>query len=171
MARRHQRFVRPPKKTKQWIGASIDTVVTVPSTLATVVAVYDAAILGLRPFTILRTHLVLSFRSDQSATAEFPFGIYGETIVTDTAAALGTTAVPNPGDEPEGDWYIYQPLQAEFLLKSAVGFEANAMQTVVVDSKAMRKVGPDDSLMAIFKMVSSVGGQLLVQGRQLIQLH
>ena len=75
MARRvsRARFIRPAPRTKMWIGDNVGTTVLTAAT-NTLVAGLNAAALLLRPFTILRTRIVIQYRSDQQAVTELPFG-------------------------------------------------------------------------------------------------
>ena len=165
-----RRFVRPAPKTKIWIGAGIAEV-TLVSNAEALVAVYSAAILAFRPFTILRTRLEINFRSDQVGSTEVPTGVYGEIIVKETATGIGVTALPGTITDPEADWYVYQGMTCAFEVVTAAGFMTPAGSSWTVDSKAMRKVGPTDDLAACFQMRNVGGGLLNVEGRQLIQLH
>jgi len=175
MARRRgsSRFIRPSPKTKMWIGGGVGlTVITASSEVA--VAALSAGALLLRPFTILRTRLLIAFGSDQAAAGESPEGTYGEIVVTDSAAAIGTTAIPDPSStdgNPEADWYVVQECVSRFDFLSSVGFQSNGIQQYIVDSKAMRKVGPDDDVVSKFSETGGFGARLWVRGRQLIQLH
>ncbi len=172
MARR-TRFIRPPPRTKMWIGAGVGST-TVAANAKQVIETYTAGALALRPFTILRTRMFVNIESDQSTASERPQGDYGRIIVTDTAAALGSTAVPDPSctdGDPEADWFVYQSTMLSHLLKTAVGYTAPTGNMFHIDSKAMRKVGPDDDLVAMFSETGGVGCILVTRGRQLIQLH
>ena len=148
MAGRRSRFVRPAPRTKMWIGSGVgDT--TVGSATTVLVSTLSAGALLLRPFTILRTRMVLGFRSDQIVTSEHPVGLFGKIVITEAAAAIGITAIPNPSGisgDPEADWFVWQALQASIERASDVGITGGGQQIFVVDSKAMRKVGPDDDV-------------------------
>ncbi len=164
-------FVRPAAKTKVWIRSSLAATVVVPGNQ--LLTVLSAGALLLRPFTIMRTRLVISFLSDQVAASEFAQAVYGRIVVTDSAAAQGTSAVPSPTDEAEASWLVYQPLFQNFLFGTGVGFTELAGQNSfwTVDSKAMRKVGIDDDLVGMLNVGSSVGNEIAIEGRTLIQLH
>ena len=108
MARRH-RFVRPAPKTKQWIGFGVGST-TLAGSSDTLVATYSAAALLLRPFMILRTRALFTYESDQAAVSERPIASVGAIIVTDTAAALGITVVPDPSGitgDANSDWFLW----------------------------------------------------------------
>ncbi len=173
MARRSRsRFVRPNPRTKMWIGAGVgqDTIVSATKTL---ISTLSAGALLLRPFTILRTRQLIFYSSDQITAIEGPFGSYGKIVVTDTAAAIGVTAVPNPdttAGDPDADWFVHESFASRFTFASAVGIMDIGYVTTV-DSKAMRKVGPDDNVVSMFTQIPTVGALLITQGRMLIQLH
>ena len=138
------------------------------------ISTFSAGALLLRPFTILRTRQLIGFASDQVATQERPQGDLGEMVVTETAAALGTTAIPDPSasdGDPDADWFVHQPCLENFEFSDATGWQFGALQQYVVDSKAMRKVGPDDDIVTVFSEVAGFGAHLWMRGRRLIQLH
>jgi len=173
MARRSAaRFVRPAPRTKIWIGFGVG-ITSIVASADQVIGVLSAGALALRPFTILRTHMVLGFASDQSIATERPQGTFGAIVVTETAAAIGTTAIPDPSTtdgDPDADWFLMQECMATLIFKDATGIETY-MQQYIVDSKAKRKVGPQDDVVQIFSETVGVGANLITRGRQLIQLH
>ena len=173
MARRRSRFVRPAPRTKMWIGAGVGST-TVAGAVKALVSTLTAGALLLRPFTILRTRQLILLTSDQEAVDETVICSYGKIIVTDTAAALGITALPNPSGisgDPEADWFVWQAMSVQFRFASGVGFDANAGEHFVIDSKAMRKVGPDDDVATLIDNETTSGLNITTNGRMLIQLH
>ena len=173
MARRSRtRFVRPPERTKMWIGSGIGTT-TLAASQKVLLSTLSAGAKLLRPFTILRTRMILSFATDQTGAIELPQGEYGKIVVTDTAASVGVTAVPNPSStngDSEADWFVYQSVAAQILFGSNVGLTL-ADHQYIIDSKAMRKVGPDDDICGVFTETAGYGARLVTRGRMLIQLH
>ena len=173
MARRRQRFIRPAPRTKMWIGAGVG-LQTLTGNTATLISTLSAGALLLRPFTILRSHIWLWMATDQEASDETHVASFGKIIVTDTAAAAGVGSIPNPSGisgNPEADWYVWQAMGGRFVIDSAAGFNGASGWRYVVDSKAMRKVGPDDDLATVVDMETSPGAFLISNGRTLIQLH
>ncbi len=174
MARRHARvFTRPAPRTKMWIGNGLGRTVIVGGA-KTFIAQLGTLALSVRPFTILRTRLVIGWTSDQEAADEGPFGEYGQTIVTENASGVGVTALPDPSSvsgDPENDWFVHQPVVAQLAIIGAISAATLMSQIMTVDSKAMRKVGIDDQVVDMFTEDGGVGGLLWVMGRQLIQLH
>ena len=177
MARRGRRFVRPQPRTKMWIGAGVGSE-SVAGNSKVLSSSLSAAALLLRPFTVLRTHLMLHVRSDQFTAIETTIASYGQMIVTDTAAALGVTAVPDPSGidgDPEADWFLWQSLMNTFFIDvngaDGIGVDGALGVLYEVDSKAMRKVGPDDNLVSVIASNTATGFDISSQGRRLIQLH
>ena len=172
MARRSTRgrFVRPAPKTKIWVGAGIAQF-AVATNGKTLITSLNAGALALRPFTILRTRLLVTLDSDQIVASENPTGAYGEIVVKEIATGIGVTAVPGPLTDPDADWYIYQGMTARLRFVTAAGFESNSGAHWEIDSKAMRKVGPTDDVAVCFEMRNVGGGTMNLEGRQLIQLH
>ncbi len=117
--------------------------------------------------------MLISWTTDQEAADEGPFGVYGEIVVTEQAAAIGVTAIPDPSDQvdPDADWFVYQPVWTQFVTTAGGGISLSSPNNWTVDSKAMRKVGPDDQQLGMFSEDSGVGGFLTTYGRFLLQLH
>ena len=167
MARRHTRFVRPPARTKMWIGSGVGSTTLVGNAVQ-LISLLSAGALLLRPFTILRTRMDLHLASDQSAVSERPIVSYGEIVVTDTASAIGATAILDPSGisgNPEADWYVWQAMVVELNFLSSIAFQTPAGVRYTIDSKAMRKVGPDDDAVSMMSLDGADGAQLVTNGR------
>ena len=120
---------------------------------------------------MVRTHLVVHITSDQIGADEQQFAAVGFCVVSDQAAAIGVTAVPTPVTDQGSDlWYFHQWAIAEFAFVTGVGFDANAGMTYHFDSKAMRKVNDDESVLLITEL-SALGQGLSITtvGRFLIK--
>jgi len=179
MARSHRttRFTRPQPRTKMWIGAGVGNT-AIGASAKVLVSTLSAGALLLRPFTILRTHMELNIFSDQAIAIENNIASYGRIVVTSTAAAIGVTAVPDPSaisGDPEADWYLWSTLTNQFFIDingtDGIGVDGSNGSRYLVDSKAMRKVGPDDQLVSVVSNDTAVGFSFVSQGRMLIQLH
>ena len=175
MARRRgapRGFVRPPKKTVLWIdNHSISAPSTIAANVSLLFSQLSATGLALRPFTIMRNRGFVWMATDQATNSEEPFGVYGEIVVTESASAIGITAIPTPMTETNASWVTWAPMVAAMRFSTAAAF-ANMGQHFEVDSKAMRKVGIDDDLVGIVQNGSSSHGlQFLAMMRTLIQLH
>ncbi len=126
-----------------------------------------------RPFTIVRTHMVIQVVSDQLIATELGIAAYGLCVVTDQAEAIGVTAIPTPVTDAKSDaWFLHQWLVANFNFVSGAGFESNAGQTWTLDSKAMRKVSEDEDLVGVIESSAISDGVIVTaMGRLLIKEH
>jgi len=122
---------------------------------------------------VMRTHLAIWYRSDQSAASEFTQAAFGMQVVTDSASGAGIASVPTPITDSDSDFFVYQPLHQEILFKDATGFglEQGAGSAWIVDSKAMRKVGINDDIAMTLEVRSAVGSAIAIEGRMLVKLH
>jgi len=173
MARRISRtpFVRGKPRSNVWIGLGLARV-TVAAATPTLLATLNAGALGLRPFTVVRTHLLFQVISDQVAASEIIQGALGMQVVTETAAAAGVASLPTPLTETDADFFVYQPWFNALTILSAVGFEESTGQGAswTVDSKSMRKVGTDDDV-AVTIENRALGYDVSLEGRMLVKLH
>ena len=172
MARKRS-FVRLAANTKMWVGIGAGSEQVDASTVE-LLTESNASLLALRPFTILRTHILLHYRSDQQAAAEFAFGTYALLVVTEQAATAGIASIPNPSSlsgDPDAAWFAIQPVAAFFQFISGTGFANDAGAQYLLDSKAMRKVGNNDTIVSVFTQGAAVGGNIFENGRMLIKLH
>jgi len=160
-----------------WIGSGVGSTFLGGNTKV-LVSTLSAGSLLLRPFTILRTHLEVTIRSDQSTAIETIIAALGSIVVTDTAAAIGVTAVPDPSTisgDPEADWFLWTPLLKTFFIDingtDGIGMSGDSQTHYMLDSKAMRKVGPDDNIVTVMSSDAAPGADVITNGRRLIQLH
>jgi len=163
--------VRPAPKTKQWIGVNI-VANNIAASTNVLIGVLSAGALLLRPFTILRSRFVIEWASDQVVASEFPSGALGFTIVSDEALAAGIASIPKPMANADSDWFVHQGMITSFAFGSGVGFVGSTFgREYTIDSKAMRKVGPNDSLAGVVENLTAFGADITAVGRMLIQLH
>jgi len=141
------RSVRPARKIdfKQWtvaFGASQDVTAT-----GTFIA--SGILAFLEPATILRIRgiasaafLVTGLTADDEASVLLGVGVFS----TD-AVALGATALPGPGIDPDYPWLWVGEFNMYTINASTA--EPLVIQSMVVDTKAMRKVKPNESLVMV----------------------
>ncbi len=178
MPRRRGSFVSvggrtAPRRETLWAGGPDETSVTAVAASGTdLQSLSNAALLALRPFTLVRVRGILYIRSDQTANTETPFGAFGICIVTDQAAAIGITAIPTPITDQSSDiWHTYQFGVAGLQVSSAVGLIAEGRH-FEFDSKAMRKVEDGFTIASVFENGSSSDGLSYVAiFRMLLKLH
>jgi len=162
-------MVAARKRTSQWLNLVINEVAVAANTKLLVVTL-GAQALALRPFTIVRTHLRYTWLTDQVAAFENPLGALGMIVVSDTAAAVGVTAVPDTIANADGNWYLWEPLVYDMIFASG-GF-ACPLVANAVDSKAMRKVGADEDVaVVVVNSNASHGARFSAVGRFLVKLH
>jgi len=102
--------------------------------------------------TILRTRIRLAVSSDQVSSKEFMIGAFGMIVVTDTALAVGLSAIPGPADDGGDDgWFVHQPIVQDTLSNS------QGEHVYDIDSKAMRKI-EDGFVIAIMVENSALAG-------------
>ncbi len=171
MAHRRSRLVRPAPRSNVWVGAGLNA--TVITGVRTLLQTLNAAALAVRPFTIVRTHLSISYNSDQVAATETTQAVFAMQVVTESAAAGGVTTVPTGISETDGDFFVYKPLFSGIELVTAIGFVEPRGDSVLhlVDSKAMRKVAINDDVVQTLELRNFLGVEIAIEGRMLIKLH
>jgi len=153
--------IRPPPRTKMWIGTGTLSTTLVGSS-SQLLGSLNAAALALRPFTILRTRMGLWFESDQAAVSERPIGFYSKQVVSDQQIAAGITSLPDPLNEPDADYFESQALSASFIFLSSIGFHPQSQTYYEQDVKAMRKVGPNQDIasVSVLSTASETAGRM-----------
>ena len=170
MARRFtQRPRSGPKRSMVWLNVSLGRQVAIALN-DFLLGSLNAAALALRPFTVVRTHLVVGINSDQTSASEDPLGAVGFIVSPDKSVALGVTAIPMPLTQADADFFVYQVMANKFVFVSGIGIVARYDMQYIVDSKAMRKVGNDDDIAIVWEDQSAVGSEILVMGRMLIKV-
>ena len=169
--RRGSRFVRPAPRSMVWVGTGLS--VSTTTTAATLLSSLNAAALGLRPFTVVRTRMGITLLSDQEAAGESSQGALGMVVVSDSAAAAGVASVPTPLTEVNTDFFVYKPLFHVYAHDTNVGFQHIVGDASVhwVDSKAMRKVDLDDNIVIVYEQRTQIGSLIAIEGRMLVKLH
>ena len=164
MARRFTgpRVVRGKRRMTQWTA-------TVPeatfSALGAAAAVIDSTFVTdvNNPETIVRVRGLLSVMSDQIAASERPFGAFGMAVVSDQAVAAGVASVPTPYQEADSDfWFVHQFFAGAVQFASSVGLwgGSSVITQYVIESKAMRKVSPDQTVIAVLDNGNTSDGLL-----------
>ena len=112
------------------------------------------------PATILRIrgNVILAFTQDVVIGDEMNL-TFGMAVVSSDAFTAGAGSMPDPAGEPEFPWLWWsdtflrqeRPVATD---SSAWGLSA---QRIEIDSKAMRKVKPGESLAMVFQTSASVG--------------
>jgi len=140
------------------------------ATGGTIIASANAALLALRPFTIIRQYYELLLVSDQAAAIEKHGIAFGVCVVSDQASAIGVTAVPTPETDAGSDlWMLHTYM---FGQESNLTDRSQPARHLKVESKAMRRVVDDQDFLVVAEFVNIGGGSILSSaGRVLIKIH
>jgi len=173
MARRLARtFSRGPRSATDWTASPPITAFT---TLSATSAILDLTFVPLSGGeTVLRTRGIFTYMSDQAAANENVMGAVGIGVVSAQAESVGITAIPHPAtDASWGGWLFHSFFATRVQFVSAVGVLSGASfaQEIVIDSKAMRKVGDDYRLVMVVENTSNKGMQYGLQLRILSKIH
>ena len=170
MARRFSSHpVRSTKRTSVWLSVNLGTSTLTASTLS-LIGSLNAAALALRPFTIVRTRMDVVYASDQQSASETTFGAMGIIVASDKAVALGSSAVPGPIAQADGNWFQYQGLADVMRFGTNVGFQSVGHH-YEIDSSAMRKVTVDEDIAIMAEQSAALGATIVIMGRMLVKLH
>ena len=109
--------------------------------------------------TVVRTRGTLWVQSDQVVASEEPFGALGFMVVKDAARVAGVASLPTPITEEFDDgFFVHQFWQAglTFVQQDASGVTiGNYWSRYDFDSKAMRKITEDDSMVVTLENASA----------------
>jgi len=160
------------RRESMWISLFETATGLAAASTAALFAGYTAAVLSLRPFTIIRTRGIFQINSDQQAVGELYHAGLAMSIVSDQALAIGVTAVPTPMTDRSSDlFFLYEELAGRVRFADATGITDQGIFTTF-DSKAMRKVEEgQDIAVTIETSTISLGTEVVKAGRQLIKLH
>ena len=171
MARRSSRMEHArSNRIPVWFGATL-TEVAAGGGGSTLLTVLNAAALALRPFTIIRSRLVIHVESDQIIASELVHGVYARIVIEEEAADAGIGSIPTPISEPDAGYFVYEPFFDSFLLLDSTGVQDPSGVTWTVDSKAMRKVGLSQDVVSVVEIAAAPGAVISVEGRTLVKLH
>jgi len=161
---------RAPRRTILWDEISSGTnKISVGASSLVLLAQMNASELAQRPLTVTRVRGRILVRSDQVVADEEPQCVFGMMVVSDTASALGATAIPNPVSNPDGNWFMYEDCPCGFVNDVDGNYTWNVYE---FDSKGQRKVSADEDVVLVVGNRSAAdGAQLIVSGRILYKLH
>ncbi len=167
MARPRQAFRgrSGPKRRTQWIGPAIQSYVSVATGGATLVASFPIT----EQLTIVRVRGQMSIRPASVSADVDISGAMGIGIVSDEALAAGVVSIPEPFTDADwSGWLMWRAFTYHFEFGDGTGVNFPNW-TLELDSKAMRRVGPNESLVVIAESESGAY-QLSVPLRVLVKL-
>ena len=109
------------------------------------------------PATILRVrgHFRVSMQITGLTAGDEVTLVFGLGIFSTDATAVGASALPDPSAEAEFPWLWYQSVMLQSI--NADSAEPGSQTLVEVDTKAMRKIKPGQSLAMVGQYVDTVG--------------
>ena len=113
---------------------------------------------GNEPYTVLRLigELVCVAGAAGVTAADKAVIAVGVGIVTSDALAVGASAMPDPGGEPDFDWLWWYQAQMMYPVAAQVG-GAGEQARIRIESKAMRKVSPRQSVVLLAQYIDITG--------------
>jgi len=173
VARRSGLVLRGGRNRRQTFWVAMASTATAMASLSPVLfSGFSAAVLALRPFTIVRIRGWMSLASDQSIAVENYGAALAMAVVSDQALAIGVTAVPTPQAEKDSDmWFMFEELGGTINAVTSTGISGSS-QSKEIDSRAMRKVNDGQDVSLVGEGVSGLAGSTLFKGgRILVKLH
>ena len=169
LVRRHGGMVRQTL----WAAVGPATATMAAASNANRFLVSNAALLALRPFTVIRMHVNWFSESDQTSALESVQVAMGFAVVSDQASAIGVTAVPTPFTDLSSDlWYLHDIAAMTYSFITGTGVQVPGGIMKDIDSKAMRKVQEGEQINGMLETSSlSDGAIVTVAGRMLLKLH
>jgi len=156
MARRARSFVGGSKRHGEWAGSSpITSFQALAAGTAVLSQIFSPFVGG---ETVIRTRGLFSHASDQNAAVEDRVGAVGIGVVSAQAVSVGITAVPHPDtDSGWNGWLYHSYFAGRMGFASASGFNPGMAVDIVIDSKAMRKVGDEERVVVVVQNSASTG--------------
>jgi len=115
------------------------------------------------PATILRMRGYVSAYFDETMQAGDLMKVgFGLGIVSSDAFAAGTGSVPDPSSEPEYPWLWWGTIQLEAFIAAGQQVWGTSAMRLEVDSKAMRKIKPGESLTWVAQGSGGAGSPVTV---------
>jgi len=142
MARTQTRVLRSraPRRKTVWVGTADQAPVGVASTASVIISSFAPSDLSILQATAVRVRGLLQVRVDISYD-----GAYGLAVVSDEAFAAGAAAIPRAFDDDDWPgWLVHGYWMGHFEFDSSGSTNFPIQQ--VIDSKAMRKVGVNETL-------------------------
>ena len=165
MARRFRRGAQNAQRHRltKWIGPADQGAVNVASTGATIISSVSFE----DPATLVRTRGVVGVKLQAYGADSEVFGALGLGIVSAEALAIGVTAVPHPFRDPDwGGWFVWRTFFFRYEFHDATATMFPASIQFEIDSKAMRKVEPNEALVVVAE--SQVGSFAVADGTRVL---
>jgi len=133
-----------PKRLVQWVGPAIQNVISVASGGATLHSFFAFE----EKATIVRVHGQLMIKTSIAGNLNVT-GAIGMAVVSDEAFLAGVGSIPEPfTDANWSGWFVWRSFAYDIRVADATGVVLFPWH-LEIDSKAMRKVGPQETVVVI----------------------
>ncbi len=164
---------RGPRRQTIWGSTVTPTATIIAAGTKVLLARFTAASLASIgvPNTVVRERGQIWYASDQNAATESVVGAVGLCVVSELAAAAGAASIPGPITNADWDgWYGWFPMLTRIEFSDATGVQNPAGVVMPFDTKAMRKVEDNMSVVVMVESVTN-GLRLTYASRTLFKLH
>ncbi len=146
---------RAERRKTVWIGTADQGAIAIATNTSVVISSFAPDALSILKATVVRTRGILLVQP-QVFTSDLNWnGAFGLGIVSDEALAAGTGSIPRPFDDDDWAGWLVHGYYSGFNLGSSADPGLVIDTVTTIDSKAMRKVGPNESL--VWMAESQVG--------------
>ena len=150
-----RRFVATHKRRVSWDGFNVDISNLVVGTAQFQTVLTEAILESYPTPTLVRSRGKLTVLTDPSSSpGSFGFVTLGLIVVTSAAAAAG--GVPNPATNTGNDWLWWDSGFIGAAAADVIGEEIT-VDRLIVDSKAMRKIGLNQVLILVADLQTCEG--------------
>ncbi len=147
MARGHGFRRSGPRRQTQWVGQADQSYVAVGAGAKVIIASFSPSGVGFDKPTVVRTRGEVSVSPAVMSADTIQIGAYGLAIVSDQAFAAGAASIPGPwSDSDWGGWFVWRSFSYRFEFNDATGIMLPSSVQYEIDSKAMRKVGDNETI-------------------------
>ena len=152
----NRRFaVRSRKRVTSWIGVNIDIPDLVVGTSKFLAAINESDLEQYPTPTVVRVRGRVSAFTDDSSTPG-GFGTVYMGIIVTTATAFAAAAIPSPIPPASNDFLWWDSVTVGASAADVIG-EDVTVDRIIVDSKAMRKVGINEVLVFVAQLITQEG--------------
>jgi len=158
VVRRMARRVGKKIDFKQW-----SSILSLSQEVSTATTFAGASLAFTDPATILRCRGYVSGQMDETKQAGDQIRlIFGLGIASTDAVAAGGGSMPDPGGEPNYPWLWWGSLELESTVAASEEAFGSTMMKVEVDTKAMRKIEPGQSLFWVLQTAGLAGAPVTI---------
>ncbi len=112
-----------------------------------IIGSFDPSANGMLHPTVVRSRGFVSIRPTSFAADLSMGGAFGVCLVSDEAFTAGTAAIPRPFDDANwGGWMLWRAYAGRYEFHDATGSVIPANLAYELDSKAMRKVSENETI-------------------------